>query len=120
MNLSKMVRKTIRKYSSRGKTFAISHIKRSASYTKNSTLKFKREFRKHLVTAISAALGFLIALSWREPLSDFSKVIIESFGLQNEAIFYKFISALLITFIAVVGLIIITKWEVKSEDKKSK
>jgi len=80
----------VRKYLQKGREKAVYHTRRSFSYAKGSAAKFQREFRKHLITAISAALGFLIALSWREPLSELVDLIIASSGLQGEALFYKF------------------------------
>lgn len=106
-----MVRKILRK----GRERAIHHTKRSFRYAKGSAAKFQKDFRKHAVTAISAALGFLVALSWREPLQGSVNYLISSFGLQGEAILFKFVSAFLITAVAVLGLTIATRWEVKED-----
>jgi cytochrome c oxidase subunit IV len=82
------------------------------SYGKNSALAFKKEFQKHIITAISAALGFLIALSWRTPIQNSVNWLIDNFGL-NGYILYEFLSAVLITIFAVFVLMIVTQWEVK-------
>lgn len=82
--------------------------------TKNSANKFKSEFRKHIVIGITSALGFLIALTWREPLSEFVSLLIEDLGLKQQLL-YKFISAVLFTFIAVIILVFISKWNVEKK-----
>ncbi len=71
---------------------------------------FKREFKKQIITAITAAFAFLVALSWREPISDLvNKIIIEA-GLKRSVVYFKFLSALIVTLIAVFALMIISKW----------
>jgi len=84
------------------------------SRTKTSALAFKKEFKKHVVVAISAALGFLIALSWRTPIKNSVDALIKSFGLGGQAIYLEYLSAITITLIAVLALMWITRWEVKS------
>jgi len=78
--------------------------------TRNSAGRFKLEFKKQIVVAISAALGFLIALSWREPLSEFVNLIVGSLGFGGQ-VFWKFVSALAVTFLAVIGLFLLAKWK---------
>ena len=80
-----------------------------------SAKKLRKEFKKHIVTAIAAALGFLIALSWREPISNLTNYIINILGLQGEQIFYQFLAAIIITIILVLALMIVVRWEVKEE-----
>ncbi len=80
---------------------------------KSKALKFKDEFKKHTLTAVSAAFGFLIALSWREPISDLVNYIIEAIGVSEKFILYKFISAVVITIVAVLALMVISKWNSK-------
>ena len=87
------------------------------SKTKTSALAFKKEFQKHIITAISAAFGFLIALSWRTPIKNSVDAFIEKLKLGGQAIFLEYLSAIIITIIAVLALMWITRWEVKSQSK---
>ena len=87
------------------------------SRTKTSALAFKKEFQKHIVTAISAAFGFLIALSWRTPIKNSVDAFIEKLNLGGQVIFLEYLSAIIITIIAVLGLMWMTRWEVKSQSK---
>ena len=60
---------------------------------------FRSEFKKQTVLAITAALGFLIALVWR----DYLMSIIKTENLN-------FIAIVGITAVCVLGLVIIAKW----------
>ncbi|HOI19060.1 MAG TPA: DUF5654 family protein [Candidatus Woesearchaeota archaeon] len=78
--------------------------------------QFQVEFRKQLVTGITAAFAFLIALSWREPISEAVNHFIESFGINPGAgTIYKFISAIFVTLIAAVALVFLSKWNLKNQ-----
>jgi len=71
--------------------------------TKQSAKKFKLETKKAVNTAMIAAFGFLIALVWRDVITEFVTKIAESSPVTG-----KLISAFVITFICVVGILIVT------------
>ena len=71
----------------------------------------KKEVRKHIITAITAAFGFIIALSWRDAISSWINSLVENFNLSEG--WYQFIAALIVTVIGVVGIIIVSKFEEK-------
>jgi len=93
------------------------HIRRAHQKAKEKASKFKKEFRKHSTTAILAALAFLIALSWRDFISDSVNKIVSSLGVSDQLYFYKLLSALLITILAIFGIMIISKFKVEEEIK---
>ena len=78
--------------------------------TKASAGKFKSEFKKQVVVAITAAFAFLIALSWRTPIQNSVNQLVEHLGLVGERIYIEYASAAIITIIAVVALIFLSKW----------
>ena len=80
------------------------HARRHASKTKHRAKRFRQEFNKALNTALLAAFGFLIALIWRDVIQEWVNKIAESSPVQG-----KLISALIVTFICVVGIIVVTK-----------
>ena len=84
-----------------------------AQKAKASAKKFRQEIKKSMNTAIVAAFGFLIALAWRDVISEWVKKITEISPIQG-----KLIEALIITIIAVTGILIVTKIFSNSEDKK--
>ncbi|MDO8517343.1 MAG: DUF5654 family protein [Nanoarchaeota archaeon] len=83
-------------------------IKKRIIESRERAIKHGRIFKKEIFnstnTAIVAAFGFLIALTWKD-------VITEVVGKieQFDSISGKLISALLITIICVAGILITTK-----------
>jgi hypothetical protein len=80
--------------------------------SKKRVLNFKREFQKSVVTAALAAFGFLIALSWRDPISDSINVLMESLGFSGEGLLAGYASAIVLTILVVFLLMIISRWKV--------
>lgn len=83
-------------------------FKRQKTKAKKTIKKFRIELKRSMVTAIIAALGFLIALSWRDVLVEWVTKFSETSPFRN-----KFLSASIITVIAVVGILVISKWNEK-------
>ena len=67
---------------------------------KVSLFEYKKEVKKATITAIVSAFSFLIALTWRDFISNYIKLI---------SLRYEFLSVLFITFICVTGIFITTK-----------
>jgi hypothetical protein len=72
---------------------------------KQSALSFKRELKKSVTTALAAAFGFLIALSWREVITSWIEKISSFSPIKG-----NFISAILITIISVIGILLVSKF----------
>ena len=68
------------------------------------TRKFKNEFNKAINTAILAAFGFLVALVWKDVITEGVDKLAAYSPLQG-----KIISALIITLICVFGILFIAK-----------
>jgi uncharacterized membrane protein YdbT with pleckstrin-like domain len=75
--------------------------------------RFNLEFKTQLKIALMAAFGFLIALSWRDFVSEAINYIIEALKLSGDLYLYKLVSAILITIIAVIGIMILSKFNSK-------
>ncbi|MFA5060997.1 MAG: DUF5654 family protein [Candidatus Pacearchaeota archaeon] len=78
--------------------------------------KFLKEFKKQTAIAIVAAFGFLIALAWRDFISEVVTKIVESLGVETSLYLYKLLAAVIITIIAIIGIILASK--LNSEEKK--
>ncbi|MFH1503699.1 MAG: DUF5654 family protein [Candidatus Diapherotrites archaeon] len=72
---------------------------------KEHVKKFNYELKKATNTAIMAAFGFLIALVWKDVITEFVNNISQKSPVQG-----KLFSALIVTLICVVGILIITKF----------
>ena len=71
---------------------------------------FTKEFKKQLRFGITAAIGFLIAYAWREPILTFFGGI-ASVVTKNTAEFQTdFITATMITVLGVVIILLISRW----------
>ena len=66
--------------------------------------RLKIDMKKALSTAILAAFGFLMALVWRDVITEWVNKISETSPVQG-----KLISALIVTFICVMGILIFTR-----------
>lgn len=81
----------------------ISRYKFAKQKAKDSAKKLRKEFNKALTTAIVAAFGFLMALAWRDAITEYVNKIAAASPIQG-----KLITALIVTIVSVIGIIIIT------------
>lgn len=79
--------------------------------------EFKKEFRAQSATAIIAAFGFLIALSWRDFISEVINHIVANVQNVGSVYLYKLIAAVIVTVVSVVGIMVASKMNVKEEEK---
>ena len=82
---------------------------------KKEELKIRKEIKKHTISYMLAALGFVVGLAWNDAM----KTSIEYFfPLNKDSILAKLTYALLITFIVVLATIYFVKsTEVETEKK---
>jgi len=83
--------------------------------TMGSATKFKKEFRREVVVGVTAAFAFLIALSWRGPIQKSVDSLIANLGLTGKAIYIEYLSALVITLLAVLVLMLVSRWKIEGE-----
>jgi hypothetical protein len=64
----------------------------------------KSEFKKQTSTAIMAAFGLIIALSWKDVITDFVDKIgfVKSYGL--------IVTAVILTIVSIIGILLVSKW----------
>lgn len=99
-NLSKIERKEV------GKMIAKKALSQAAALNK--------EFKKQTSTAIMAAFGLIIALSWKDVITELVNQIgfVKSYGLL--------VTAIILTIVSVIGILLVSKWanSGSSEEKK--
>ncbi len=76
---------------------------------------FAAQFKKHVSTAIIAALSFLIALSWKDLVVHSALNFIGPEKISQHPYLPYLISAIIITVISLAGILIITSWAKKPE-----
>ncbi len=79
--------------------------KTQAQRAKEKAMRLNIEVKKALYTAFLAAFGFLIALVWRDVIQSWVEKISTTSPLQGQLI-----SALIVTIICVLGILIVTKF----------
>jgi uncharacterized membrane protein YcjF (UPF0283 family) len=86
--------------------------KKLAESVKSHASELKNEFKKQTSTAIMAAFGLIIALSWKDVITDWVNRIgfVKSYGLL--------VTAIAMTFVSVFGILLVSKWAKSDEDKK--
>ncbi|MEK6890039.1 MAG: DUF5654 family protein [Nanoarchaeota archaeon] len=71
---------------------------------KNKALFLKSEFRGQASTAIITAFGLVIALAWKDVITDFISKINP---FTNSSLF---LSAIIITIVSVIGISLVSRW----------
>jgi hypothetical protein len=77
--------------------------------------EFKKEVRKHIATAILAAFGFIMALTWRDALQEVINNVVAKLGVQESAHLYKIYVAIAVTILCVIGIFLVSRWGGKQE-----
>ena len=75
--------------------------------------KIIREARKKMTFAISAAFALVIALVWNDAIRRGVDLIIQKLGITGSGYLVTILTAVIITFICVMGILIFSKWSEK-------
>jgi len=84
--------------------------KNSKLKKRSSKRKFKKTFKEELRYGLAAAIGFLIAYAWREPLLLFFDNVVLKFTEVTFPYAVKTISALIITVLGVLILWVVARY----------
>ena len=78
--------------------------KKLAAKVKSHAHGLRDEFKKQTSTAIMAAFGLIIALSWKDVITDAISNLefVKGYGLL--------MSAVILTIVSVVGILVISRW----------
>jgi len=88
-------------------------MKQAREKAKKYGSRFKDQTKKSLLTALIAAFGFIIALAWRDFITEYTELLVSLTPLQG-----KLVHAVLVTIVSVIGIIIVTKLFSDNEDGK--
>lgn len=80
-------------------------MKKIKEKAKIKAKRLHREVKKALYTALLAAFGFLIALVWRDVIQSWVEKISATSPVQGQLV-----SALGVTIVCVIGILIVTKF----------
>lgn len=79
-------------------------VKTKLEKAKEKIRRFDSELRTQMKTAIMAAFGFLIALVWKDVITEFVNKISERSPVQG-----MLVSALIVTIICVLGIMLLSR-----------
>ena len=77
------------------------------------TEKFVKAVRKNMAVAISAAFALVIALAWNEAIKEGVNSIVEKLNIPHIGYLFNIITAVIITVICIIGILIFSKWAEK-------
>jgi hypothetical protein len=84
--------------------------KRLLNRLKEGALSYKTEARKQTLTAIIAAFGLVIALSWQTVIKGFIESLPKSGILLYHPYLADLYTAIIVTLISVAAIMILSKW----------
>ncbi len=86
------------------------------SAAKNKAHFLGSEFKKQMAAAITAGFALVIALSWNDAIKEIVLAIIARLNIQaNNVYLYKIYTAIIITIICVIAIILFSRWGSKQE-----
>ncbi|MEM2932944.1 MAG: DUF5654 family protein [Candidatus Pacearchaeota archaeon] len=88
--------------------------KQLTKQAKEKAIDFIRKVRDKIALSIGAAFGLVIALSWNNAIQEGLNKLITYLGITGTTYIYKIITAIVVTIIAVLGIVIISRWAEKS------
>jgi chemotaxis regulatin CheY-phosphate phosphatase CheZ len=94
-------------------TISAAKAKELASHLVNQVSKFRAQFRERSVTAIIAAFSFIIAFSWQDLIVSVIKTYTKTSVLLQYPYIAQLFTALIVTVVAVLGIMIVSRWASK-------
>lgn len=76
---------------------------------------FAAQVKDKISMAIGAAFGLVIALAWNSAIQEGVNSLVTTLGITGTAYIYKIITAIVVTVIAVIGIILVSKWAGKKD-----
>ncbi|MGB9707903.1 MAG: DUF5654 family protein [Candidatus Pacearchaeota archaeon] len=84
-----------------------------AEKAKEKAKDFAARVRDKIAVAIGAAFGLVIALAWNSAIQEGVNNLMTYLGIVGTTYIYKLIAAVVVTIIAVMGIIIVSRWAEK-------
>ncbi|MCX8193765.1 MAG: DUF5654 family protein [Candidatus Pacearchaeota archaeon] len=84
-----------------------------AEKAKEKAKDFAARVKDKIALSIGAAFGLVIALAWNSAIQEGINNLMTYLGITGTTYIYKIIAAVIVTIIAVAGIIIVSKWAEK-------
>ena len=79
----------------------------------------KKEFDKNITPFIISGFAFIFALVWRDFIRDIVDAMIEASGVEYGGYLYSFLSALLVSAIAIIVVLALSRSKAKKDQENS-
>lgn len=86
-------------------------LKKEFGKLRKKSKKVEHRLEFTIVTALSAALAFVIALSWNDTIRSATDTLFRSLGLVDANILYRVLKSVVITISCVLGIYLLSKLE---------
>lgn len=77
----------------------------------------RKEMRSRTSTAIITAFALVMALAWQDAIKEIVSKITEVLNVPQDLYFYKIISAVILTFICVLGITLVSRSFAKKDQQ---
>ncbi len=91
--------------------------KKHITTIRTTSSKFKSEVKRNTLKAVLAALAFVIALIWRDAIKEGVNEITARVGIEGTGYIYQLTTAVIITIICVIGIMIVSRAKGKEDVK---
>ena len=88
-------------------------IRKIKDHGKKKISELKKRMRRRIVEGVVAAFAFIIALIWRDAIRNTIDSFVAKLGIPETAFGYEFIIAAILTVVCVIGIMIVSKYEIK-------
>ena len=86
-------------------------IRKRIERLKETSGELREEISNNIVAGVTAAFGLVIALTWKDVVTEGVNFLIARTGLsQKEAFGFRIVTAIIITFVSVVGITLIARF----------
>lgn len=79
----------------------------------NIPARIIKDVRKNIAVAISAAFALVIALAWNDAIKEGVNKIVEKLGIPHIGYLFSIITAVAVTVICIIGILLFSKWAEK-------
>jgi uncharacterized membrane protein YjjP (DUF1212 family) len=98
-----------------GSMYHFQKLREDIKKLKEITHRVEHRITLTMVASISAALAFVIALSWNDTIRAATDNLMVSLGMVGTSLRYSLIKSVIVTAICIVGIYLVSKLEIFSK-----
>ncbi|MFA4907345.1 MAG: DUF5654 family protein [archaeon] len=91
----------------------LNEFKETTAAIRKGTRELRREVKRNMTIAITGAFAFVIALFWKDLITEWINSLLIFFRLTGDSFFFKLLAALFVTLICVLAIVYFSRWAEK-------